>query len=120
MQQSKIDSKIRRIEKFARFSDSKFRIPKTDIKFGWDFLIGLIPGVGDSISLISSLYLILEAKSLKLPFYKKAHIAFNIFIDWLIGLIPILGDLLDIGFKSNIRNANIIIKHIKNSKIEPK
>ena len=103
---------LSRIEKLAILSDSKFRIPFTRIRFGLDSVIGLIPIVGDTVSLLFSLYLMYEASKLGTPTLLKLRMLGNVVFDWLIGLIPFLGDLFDIAFKGNKRNMKLLVEHI--------
>mgnify|MGYP000364856463 CR=1 FL=1 len=103
---------LKRLERFADLTDSRFRIPFTKIHFGIDALIGLIPFVGETIGLVLSLYLLFEASKLGVPISLKLKMLRNILIDWGIGLIPILGDIADVAFKANIRNMKLLVEHI--------
>jgi hypothetical protein len=105
---------LKRLERLADLTDSRFRIPFTDIRFGLDAVIGLIPFVGDSISLVVSLYLLFEASKLGVPPSLKIKMLRNVLIDWVIGLIPILGDAVDVVFKANMRNMKLLVEHINN------
>jgi hypothetical protein len=99
---------IRRLESIADLLDSRFRIPGTDIRFGLDALLGLIPGLGDSVSLLPALYLMMEAKRLGASKFLLTRMAMNVGIDWLVGSIPLLGDIFDVGFKANRRNIRLL------------
>lgn len=103
---------LKRLERIADLSDSRFRIPFTKIRFGLDAIIGLVPFIGDFISLILSLYLLFEASKLGAPLTLKIKILWNVLIDWLIGLIPVLGDAVDVFFKANNRNMKLLVEHI--------
>ncbi|KAI8088755.1 uncharacterized protein BX664DRAFT_331293 [Halteromyces radiatus] len=76
--------------------------------FGFDFIIGLIPGVGDAIGLILGLELIKVASRADLPKHIQIQMVINAVMDFLIGLTPFVGDLLDAVIKSNWRNAMIL------------
>lgn len=102
------EKRLQRIEAFARLMDSKFKIPFTSITIGVDGIIGLIPGVGDGISLVLSLYPVIEAYRMGAGLGLISQMLSNILIDTTIGSIPIIGDIFDIGFKANIRNAKLI------------
>ena len=78
---------------------------------GLDMILGLIPGIGDTAGLGVSAYIILKAKKLGLPKASLMQMGFNVFIDWLIGLVPVLGDLFDWGWKANNRNAALVRAH---------
>jgi hypothetical protein len=91
--------------------DSQFRLPGTQIRFGLDSLIGLVPGAGDlSTFAVSGYMLWLMAKNGASGFV-LARMAFNIIIDALFGSIPILGDLFDVAFKANNRNMRLMEQH---------
>jgi hypothetical protein len=100
--------RLKRVEAFARLMDAQFKIPFTPISIGVDGLIGIIPFVGDGVSLILALYPVLEAHRIGVSTGLKLKMLVNILIDTVIGAIPIIGDVFDIGFKANLRNAQLI------------
>ena len=102
---------LKKLDDLAEWMDNRFSIPGTSIRFGLDSLLGLIPGIGDSVTVISTFYLIARAHDYKLPWHVKTTMIWNLFIDWLIGLIPILGDIFDIGWKANKKNVALIKKY---------
>ena len=97
----------------AEWMDSRFKIPGTSIRFGFDSILGLIPGVGDTVTILSTVYLIGKSHSYKLPWYITLRMVWNAFIDWLIGIIPLIGDIFDIGWKANQRNVALIKSHLE-------
>ena len=103
---------IRELEQIADLMDSRFTVPGTTYKFGLDSLLGLLPGVGDTVGLAVSAYIIGKANQHDLPEHLKMRMMWNVFIDWLIGLIPFAGDLFDIGWKANRRNVDILKEHL--------
>lgn len=109
------EEEIQKLDKMAEWMDSRFKIPGTSIRFGLDSLIGLIPGIGDTVTLATTGYLISRAHSYKLPWHVKTTMIWNLFIDWLIGLIPLLGDVFDVGWKANQKNVALIKKYIDRS-----
>lgn len=111
-------AQLRRIEKLAHLFDARFEIPGTKIRFGWDGLIGLLPGVGDTLTLLPQLYLVFEALRLKLGRATLVKMLLNVLIDWLVGTIPVLGDLFDVAFKSNLRNAKLVAEGIRKKRAE--
>lgn len=104
---------VKRLDRFATLTDAQFRIPLTRIRFGLDALIGFVPILGDVIGFALSLYLFSEAHKLGVPISLKLKMLRNVLIDFGIGLIPIAGDLADIGFRSNLRNVKLIVEHIE-------
>jgi hypothetical protein len=92
----------------ARLMDSQFRVPGTNFRFGLDAVIGLIPGAGDlSTFAISSYMLVVMAKN-GASGYVLARMVVNVLIDAIFGMIPVIGDLFDIGFKANMRNMRLM------------
>ncbi|MGE4313627.1 MAG: DUF4112 domain-containing protein [Pseudobdellovibrionaceae bacterium] len=106
---------LERIDTLARYMDSHFQIPGTSIRFGFDALLGLIPGIGDSIALLISGYILRLAHTYEAPLMTRAAMVWNIFIDWLIGLIPLLGDIFDVSYKANLKNAALLRKHMEST-----
>ncbi len=97
-----------RHRKFAELLDSKFRIPNTDIRFGIDPLLGLVPGAGDWLGAFISLYFLFQAVLLGGRAAVLGRMFINILLDLLIGSIPVIGDLFDVYWKANERNAAIL------------
>lgn len=102
---------IDRLETLAYWLDSRFRVPGTDVRFGLDALAGLIPGIGDGTTALFSIYIVIQARRLGVPFSLRARMAINIAIDLLIGAIPLVGDIFDAGFKANLRNVALLREH---------
>ncbi len=101
------------LEWLADLLDSRFVIPGTNVRFGLDGLIGLVPGIGDLISALISLYLISRASHLGISPWIKLRMVWNVAVDTLIGAIPVLGDIFDVGFKSNRRNIALVKRALK-------
>lgn len=100
----------------AYLLDSRFKI--LGRKFGIDSLLGLIPGLGDLISLGLALYIVWVGIKMKLPLDKLARMIGNILLDFGLGLVPVLGDIADIVFKSNLKNLEILNHHSAQGIIE--
>jgi hypothetical protein len=100
-----------RLRTLARVQDELFRIPGTRIRFGLDALVGLIPGVGDALTGGVSVYLLVTATRMGAPPSVVARMAGNVALDLLVGAIPLLGDLFDLGWKANVRNVRLLEQH---------
>lgn len=111
---AEIDAAERRLEQLAALLDSAWSIPGTSIRFGADSLLGFIPGIGDALGLLLSGYIVSEAKRLGAPPSLIARMSVNVGIDAAIGAIPVLGDLFDVAFKANLRNAALLREHLAN------
>jgi hypothetical protein len=97
-------------QKLANLTDSKVRIPFIGVRLGLDFLIGLIPVIGDVIMVGVSLSIVAMAKSIEVPRALRLAMLKNIGIDFLLGLIPFVGDVVDLFYKSNQKNVRIMEK----------
>lgn len=96
--------------------DARFRIPGTSIRFGFDALIGLIPGLGDLISLAISGYIVSAAGKMGASRNVMARMMLNSAVDAIIGAIPFLGDLFDVGFRANQRNVRLLQRHFNENR----
>lgn len=95
----------------ARLMDDRFGIPGTNIRFGLDSMLGLVPGVGDAIGGIVSSYIIWRARRMGVSNFVLARMTGNMLFDATIGAIPLVGDLFDLGFKANRRNLELLRRH---------
>jgi hypothetical protein len=99
---------LERVESLARTMDAAFTIPGTNIPLGLDTIVGLVPGVGDTVSLGIAGYIMSHGIGLKAKRRHMVRMGANIFLDWLIGLVPVIGDIFDIGWRGNLRNAALL------------
>lgn len=96
------------LKEFAQLLDNKFTIPGTNIRFGVDPIVGLVPGAGDVLAGGISLYFLIQAALLKAKASVLSRMFINILLDVLIGSIPVLGEAFDVYWKANLRNARIL------------
>jgi uncharacterized protein DUF4112 len=104
---------IERLRSLSRLLDSAFVIPGTRYRFGLDALIGLVPGLGDAISAVFSGYIILQASRLGAPKSVVNRMIANVAIDTAVGWVPVLGDLFDVAWKSNLKNMALLENHVR-------
>src|SRR5215211_902903 len=104
---------LERLRVLARVLDSAVAIPGTRYRFGLDAIVGLVPGIGDAIGAIFSIYIVFQAARLGVPKSTLVRMIGNVGVDTLVGEIPLLGDLFDVGFKSNIKNLSLIEQHVQ-------
>jgi hypothetical protein len=98
----------RGLENLAFYLDDLFRIPGTSWRFGLDAVIGLVPGVGDTLTSIASFYILLAGVRYGVPKITLLRMAVNIGIDYLLGTVPFIGDAFDFFWKSNDMNMRLI------------
>ena len=95
-------------QKMANLLDTAIKLPLVPVRVGLDSLIGLIPGAGDALMLLVSLRIIWLGKSLGMPKLLIAQMVKNSAIDFGLGFIPIIGDIVDIFYKANQKNVRIM------------
>lgn len=95
----------------ARIMDNVFVIPGTNIRFGLDPLIGLIPGFGDTVGAAVSSLLLIQGGRMGVPKIVLARMALNVLINTALGAVPVVGDAFSVWFKSNVRNLALIERH---------
>jgi hypothetical protein len=98
----------RNLDLLSHLLDDFLRIPGTQIRFGLDGIIGLIPGVGDIIGAMASWIIILAAWLRGVPRVTLARMLVNVAIETIVGTIPVLGDAFDIAWKANRRNFALL------------
>jgi len=99
---------LARLDRFSRMADNAIGIPFTRFRIGFEPLIGLVPVLGDFAGLIMSCYVLLEAHRAGASADIKRQMVRNMAIDFVGGLVPIIGDAFDFAFKANVRNANLL------------
>ena len=99
---------LKRLDKFSRFTDSSIGLPFTRFKIGVEAIIGLIPGVGDLVGLAMSGYVLLEEQRAGASGDVKRRMMGNIAIDFVGGLVPVVGDAFDAVYKANTRNTRML------------
>lgn len=104
------------VDTFSRTLDTKFRIPGTDMRFGLDFILGLVPGAGDILSLGLSGTLVATMAKNGASGMLVARMLVNVALDALIGSIPILGNIFDLVYKANYRNAELMREYYQEGK----
>ena len=102
------DQRLARLDAMAKLLDVAFILPGTNIRYGIDGLIGLIPVVGDIIATALSLWLVREARALGAPWHVTARMLGNVAIQGVVGTVPVAGDAFDVLFRANMRNVRLL------------
>ena len=105
-------SVLDRIRTLTHVLDNAVVIPGTEIRFGLDPLLGLLPGGGDAIGSVMSVYIVAECLRLGLPKATLGRMLSNLLLDTVVGAVPIAGDLFDVGWKANSRNLKLLEAHL--------
>ena len=98
----------RSLERLGWLMDDLFRIPVLGWRFGLDAIIGLVPALGDTTTSLVSLYILASAVRYRVPKITLLRMGVNIAIDYLIGSVPVVGDLFDAYWKSNKMNVELL------------
>jgi Domain of unknown function (DUF4112) len=99
---------LARLDRLARLLDTALVIPGTNIRFGADAVIGLVPGIGDTITTALSLWIVYEAHQLGAPRELLMRMAANVAIDGFVGAVPVVGDAFDVLWRANRRNMRLL------------
>jgi len=97
----------------ADWLDTRFVLPGTRFRFGFDSILGLVPGVGDAITAGLGAYIIFRAHEFGAPKTLLARMMLNLAIDAIVGAVPIFGDIFDAAFKSHLRNVRLLLRWLE-------
>lgn len=102
----------RRIEAMERLLEGMIEVPGMKRKVGLDFLLGLVPVVGDAVAGALGAWLVWEARNLGMSKLQLARMGARVGFDTLLGLVPFVGDAADFFYRSNTRNLKTIKRHL--------
>ena len=102
------EQRLARLDAIAKLLDVAFILPGTNIRYGIDGLIGLIPVIGDIVTTAISLWLVREARALGAPWHITARMLANVALDGVVGMVPLAGDAFDVMFRANVRNVRML------------
>jgi hypothetical protein len=101
------------LRRVSRLLDSAMEVPGTSIRVGLDPILGLFPGLGDLVSPLFTIGMLWQARELGIPRVVQLRMIFNVAIDSLFGMVPILGDLFDVAWRANDRNMVLLDRHAR-------
>ena len=107
---SKAPQALLKAQKLANLLDTAVKLPFIPIRVGLDSLVGLIPGAGDALMLLVSLRIVWLGKSLGMPSALVAQMVKNSAIDFGLGFVPFIGDIVDVFYKANQKNVRLMEK----------
>src|SRR5262245_57652759 len=99
------------LRRLARLFDAQFRVPGTEIRFGIDPLIGLVPGIGDLASPLLTIAILWQAAKLRVPKVVLLRMVLNALIDAGAGSVPVVGDAFDFAWKATEWNMALLERH---------
>jgi hypothetical protein len=101
-------ARLKRVRAVAQVMDTRLKFPLVPVRFGLDSVIGLVPVVGDVASWAVAGWIVAESRRLGAPPEVVGRMLANNVVDFTIGLVPLAGDLLDVGFRANTRNVRLL------------
>jgi hypothetical protein len=96
------------LERLSWLMDDLIRVPGLGWRFGLDAIVGLIPGFGDTATSLASFYILVSAVRYRVPKVTLLRMGLNLGIDYLLGSLPLVGDLFDAWWKSNHMNLDLL------------
>jgi hypothetical protein len=102
------EQRFTRLEALGNLLDTAFIVPGTNVRYGIDGLIGLIPIIGDIVTTAIALWIVREARAIGAPRYLVARMLANVAVDGVVGAVPLVGDAFDVAFKANVRNVRML------------
>ncbi|XOV79665.1 MAG: DUF4112 domain-containing protein [Aestuariibacter sp.] len=108
MDKIKAPKELLQAQRLANITDTAVRVPVLGFKVGLDFLIGLIPGIGDAIMVLVALRIVYLGRKIGVPKHLQKVMIRNCIIDFGLGFIPIIGDIIDIFYKANRVNVKLM------------
>jgi hypothetical protein len=104
--------RLRRLRHFAHWLDDGIKVPWMPLHVGVDPILGLVPGLGDAAGALLAVWILVEAARLRASRSTLGRMVANIALDALVGAIPVLGDVFDVVWKSNLRNVGLLERHL--------
>jgi hypothetical protein len=108
-----IERDLARIDQMARLLDARYKLPFIPIRFGLDTVVGLVPGVGDLIASTPAVWMLAKGWQHGARRRVLLRMASNSGIDLVLGSVPLLGDIFDATYKSNLRNADLLRRELR-------
>lgn len=103
---------LRRLRRISHLLDNAIPIPGTKHRIGLDPILGLIPGGGDLVGSIFAGYVVFKSAQMGVPQETLIKMATNIVFDTVAGTVPVAGDLLDVAWKANVKNIELLDAHL--------
>ena len=113
------EQRLAQVQWLAQPDGRRFAVPGTRLRFGWDSILGLFPGLGDVLTSAISLLIVHHAWQTGASTLTLARMLGNVGVDFVVGVIPLLGDMFDVAFKANRRNARLLEQHLHGQRREP-
>lgn len=104
---------LERLDAIARLLDAAVRVPGTNIRFGADALLNIVPGIGTLMAKGVSAYLVYEARRHGVPTLTLCRMAGRVGIDLAISAVPVVGWFGDAFYRANLKNIEELRRHLR-------
>ena len=108
-----IERDLARIDQLARLLDARYKLPFIPFRIGLDSMIGLVPGIGDLIASAPAVWILAKGWQHGARRRVLLRMASNSGIDLVLGSVPLVGDIFDATYKSNLRNAELLRRELR-------
>ena len=113
-QRSDLDHRqLAKLRRIASFMDTAYVVPLIGVKIGWDGILGFIPGLGTVATVLVHCYVLFRAIILKAGLGLQLRMAINTLIDAVIGLVPVVGDILDVFWRCHSKNVDLLADSVR-------
>jgi hypothetical protein len=96
---------------WSELLDSRFKFPGTNVRFGIDPILSLLPGLGDVATPVFTVVLLVQGIRQGVPKVVLVRMIGNALLDALVGVVPIVGDVGDIFWRANTKNLALLERH---------
>ena len=106
------EATLARARSIAHLLDEAVTVPGTGFRVGIDPILGVAPVSGDLVAAVASLYIVFKAVEVGVPARSIAAMLGRVAVEFALGSVPVLGTLLDAGWKVNKRNVAVMEAHV--------
>jgi hypothetical protein len=107
------EQRLAGLRRIAELLDNAFVVPGTSYRIGLDPILGVIPGIGDLVSPLFTIGVLLHAREFGVPKVVQARMLINVAIDAVVGAVPLFGDIFDFAWKANDKNLAMLELHAR-------
>jgi Domain of unknown function (DUF4112) len=108
---------LERLDRLSTLLDIAFLIPGTNIRFGVEAILRLVPGIGDVAASALSCWVLYEASRLGVPRLLLVRMIGNVAVEGIPGAVPVAGDLFDVGWRANRRNVKLLHEYFARERL---
>jgi hypothetical protein len=110
---SSLRARLDRLDRLSQLLDVAFVVPGTNVRFGVEAILRLVPGIGDVAASALSLYVLYEARRLGIPTPLLVRMIANVIVEGVAGAVPLAGDLFDVAWRANRRNVRLVREYFE-------